>query len=118
MSGETNPKSAPSVLAALMAVIEDRRANPPEKSYTTKLFRGGVPKIGEKIMEEAAEVVEAAGEEGDEGRQHLIYEAGDLIYHLLVMLGHREIALSEVEAELARRFGVSGIDEKASRPAK
>ncbi|MEW4455965.1 phosphoribosyl-ATP diphosphatase [Bremerella sp. JC817] len=106
------------VLAALMAVIEDRRANPPEKSYTTKLFNGGVPKIGEKIMEEAAEVVEAAGEEGDEGRQHLIYEAGDLIYHLFVMLGHKGIALEEVEAELGRRFGVSGIDEKASRPQK
>ncbi|MHC2070916.1 phosphoribosyl-ATP diphosphatase [Bremerella sp. T1] len=118
MSGEPNADSSVNVLAALMAVIEDRRANPPEKSYTTKLFNGGVPKIGEKIMEEAAEVVEAAGEEGDEGRQHLIYEAGDLIYHLFVMLGHREIALSEVEAELGRRFGVSGIDEKASRPQK
>ncbi|WP_261341592.1 phosphoribosyl-ATP diphosphatase [Bremerella cremea] len=118
MSGEANSNNPSHVLAALMAVIEDRRANPPEKSYTTKLFKGGVPKIGEKIMEEAAEVVEAAGEEGDEGRQHLIYEAGDLIYHLFVMLGHREIPLSEVEAELARRFGVSGIDEKASRPPK
>ncbi|WP_261341555.1 phosphoribosyl-ATP diphosphatase [Blastopirellula marina] len=118
MSGEPNSSNSTNVLAALMAVIEDRRANPPEKSYTTKLFNGGVPKIGEKIMEEAAEVVEAAGEEGEEGRQHLIYEAGDLIYHLFVMLGHREIPLSEVEAELGRRFGVSGIDEKASRPQK
>ena len=118
MSGEPNSSNQTNVLAALMAVIEDRRANPPEKSYTTKLFKGGVPKIGEKIMEEAAEVVEAAGEEGEEGRQHLIYEAGDLIYHLFVMLGHREFPLSEVEAELGRRFGVSGIDEKASRPQK
>ncbi len=118
MSGEPNSSNPTNVLAELMAVIEDRRANPPEKSYTTKLFKGGVPKIGEKIMEEAAEVVEAAGEEGEEGRQHLIYEAGDLIYHLFVMLGHREIPLSEVEAELGRRFGVSGIDEKASRPQK
>ena len=102
-------------LARLMAVIEDRKRNPPEKSYTTSLFAGGVEKIGRKIMEEAAEVVEAAGEAGDEGREHLIYEAGDLIYHLFVMLGHRDIQLSEVEAELARRFGVSGIDEKNSR---
>ena len=104
-------------LARLMAVIEDRKRNPPEKSYTTSLFAGGVEKIGRKIMEEAAEVVEAAAETGDDGRQHLIYEAGDLIYHLFVMLGHREIPLHEVEAELARRFGVSGIDEKAARPA-
>ena len=101
-----------------MAIIEDRRANPPEKSYTTKLFNGGVPKIGEKILEEAAEVVEAAGESGEEGRKHLVYEAADLIYHLFVMLGYHQIPLAEVEAELARRFGVSGIDEKASRPAK
>lgn len=107
-----------SVLAQLMAIIEDRKANPPERSYTTKLFQGGVPKIGKKIMEEAAEVVEAAGEEGDEGRNHLVYEAGDLIYHLFVMLGHREIPLTEVESELARRFGVSGLDEKAARSPK
>lgn len=102
-------------LAQLMAVIEHRKRNPPAKSYTTTLFAGGVEKIGGKIMEEAAEVVEAAGESGAEGRQHLIYEAGDLIYHLFVMLGHREVRLDEVEAELARRFGISGIDEKASR---
>jgi phosphoribosyl-ATP pyrophosphohydrolase len=107
--------STESIFAQLMAVIESRKAEMPEHSYTTRLFRGGVPKIGEKITEEAAEVVEAAGEPGDEGRSHLIREAGDLVYHLFVMLGHREIALSEVEAELAKRFGISGLDEKASR---
>lgn len=104
-----------SILDRLMAVIEDRKLNPPPKSYTTSLFQGGVAKIGAKILEEAREVVEAADEPGAEGRQHLIYEAGDLLYHLFVMLGHREVRLAEVEAELARRFGISGIDEKASR---
>ena len=103
------------ILAQLMAVIEDRKRNPPAKSYTTTLFAGGVPKIGEKIREEADEVVEAAAEPGEEGRQHLIREAGDLIYHLLVMLGHRDATLAEVETVLANRFGISGIDEKASR---
>jgi len=98
-----------------MAVIEDRKANLPEKSYTTELFRGGAAKIGAKILEEAGEVVEAAGESGAEGRRHLVCESADLIYHLLVMLGHRQVKLTEVEAELARRFGVSGIEEKASR---
>src|SRR5688572_14378183 len=98
-----------SILAQLMAVIEDRKANPPAKSYTTTLFAGGVAKIGEKVMEEAAEVVEAAGEVGEDGRQHLIREAGDLIYHLFVMLGHRDVKLAEVEAEVARRFGISGL---------
>jgi phosphoribosyl-ATP pyrophosphohydrolase len=105
----------PSILARLMAVIEDRRANHPPKSYTTALFAGGVEKIGEKILEEAREVVEAARESGNEGRMHLVREAADLAYHLLVMLAHRHIKLDEVEAELARRFGMSGIDEKASR---
>jgi phosphoribosyl-ATP pyrophosphohydrolase len=106
------------VLAHLMAIVEDRKANPPAKSYTTTLFAGGVPKIGEKIREEADEVVEAAAEPGEEGRTHLIREAADLIYHLFVMLGYRDVRLAEVEAELARRFGISGIDEKASRPPK
>jgi phosphoribosyl-ATP pyrophosphohydrolase len=101
--------------AQLMAVIEDRKANPPAKSYTTALFAGGVAKIGEKIVEEAAEVVEAAGESGESGRAHLIREAGDLIYHLFVMLGHRDVKLAEVEAEIANRFGISGLDEKAAR---
>ena len=102
-------------LARLMATIEDRKANPPAKSYTTALFAGGVSKIGEKIREEADEVIEAAGEPGEAGRSHLIQEAADLIYHLFVMLGHRDVTLSEVEAVLAGRFGTSGIDEKASR---
>lgn len=106
---------SPSVLNQLMAVIADRKRNPPPKSYTTSLFAGGVEKIGSKITEEAAEVVEAAGEPGEEGKAHLIYESADLIYHLMVMLGHRDIELQEVEAELGRRFGISGIDEKASR---
>jgi phosphoribosyl-ATP pyrophosphohydrolase len=98
-----------------MTVIEDRKANPPEKSYTTRLFAGGVGKIGEKIIEEAAEVVEAAAEPDDAGRTHTIAEAADLIYHLFVLLGYRDIRLAEVEVELARRFGISGLDEKAAR---
>lgn len=103
------------VLSRLMRVIEDRKANPPERSYTTSLFRGGVEKIGAKILEEAREVVEAAGESGAEGRRHLVAEATDVIYHLLVLLAYRDVGLVDVEAELARRFGISGLDEKAAR---
>jgi phosphoribosyl-ATP pyrophosphohydrolase len=103
------------ILAQLMNVIEDRKANPPPKSYTSKLFQSGVKAIGAKVLEEAQEVVEAANEDGDAGRQHLIYEAGDVIYHLLVLLAHQGVSLSEVENELGRRFGVSGLDEKESR---
>jgi phosphoribosyl-ATP pyrophosphohydrolase len=103
------------VFQQLMSVIEDRKAHPPERSYTTRLFAGGVEKIGGKVTEEAAELVEAADEAGEEGRQHLVHEAADLIYHLLVMLAHRDVGLAEIEEELARRFGISGLDEKASR---
>ena len=103
------------VLRRLMTVIEDRKRNPPVKSYTTTLFDGGVEKIGGKIREEANEVVEAAAEGGEAGRKHLIHEGADLIYHLFVMLAHRNIPLADVEHELARRFGISGLDEKAAR---
>ncbi len=102
-------------LEALENTILARQAAPNKKSYTAKLLAGGVEKIGEKIMEEAAELVEAAGEPAERGRQHTICEAGDLLYHTLVLLAARGVRLAEVEAELVRRFGVSGLDEKASR---
>jgi phosphoribosyl-ATP pyrophosphohydrolase len=106
---------ASSIFARLMAVIEQRRDNPPEKSYTNTLLAGGVEKIGGKIREEADEVIEAAGEPGDAGRDHTVREAGDVIYHLWVLLALRQIGVADLEAELERRFGTSGIDEKASR---
>jgi phosphoribosyl-ATP pyrophosphohydrolase len=109
MSSERRP------LDQLEQTILARKSASDEKSYTAKLLAAGVEKIGHKIIEEAAEVVEAAGEEGEEGRQHTIREAGDLIYHLLVLLAARDVKLAEVETELARRFGVSGLEEKASR---
>ena len=85
------------------------------QSYTAKLLAAGVAKIGAKLTEEAAETVEAAAEPGEDGRLHTVCEAADLVYHLLVLLRAREIQFSEVEAELARRFGMSGLEEKASR---
>lgn len=102
-------------LDVLEQTILSRKSASGEKSYTAKLLAGGIGKIGGKILEEAAEVVEAAGEQGEEGRQHTIREAGDVLYHLLVLLAAREVTLAEVEAELARRFGVSGLEEKANR---
>jgi phosphoribosyl-ATP pyrophosphohydrolase len=102
-------------LDELEQTILARQAASGERSYTAQLLAGGVEKIGEKILEEASEVVEAAGEPGDEGREHTIREAGDLVYHLLVLLAARGVSFSEVEAELARRAGVSGLDEKANR---
>lgn len=101
-----------------MTTIEGRKAAPSEKSYTSKLLAGGTGKIGGKIVEEAAEVVEAADEPGDVGRSHFVYECADLTYHLFVMMAHRGVTLAELEAELGRRFGISGLEEKASRPPK
>lgn len=99
-----------------MDVIAERKAQPQgERSYVVSLLNGGVAKIGGKIVEEAAEVVEAAGEPGEAGRVHLVHEVADLVFHSLVMLGHRDIPWTDVEAELARRFGIGGIVEKEAR---
>jgi phosphoribosyl-ATP pyrophosphohydrolase len=106
----------PNILAALAEVIAQRKAHPPAgRSYVVQLLEGGAGKIRAKVVEEAAEVFEAAAEAGDEGRTHLVREVADLVFHLLVLLGHRDVPWSEVEAELTRRFGVSGLDEKESR---
>jgi phosphoribosyl-ATP pyrophosphohydrolase len=105
------------IMNALMDVIAARKANPPPRSYVVDLMRGGVPSIGAKIIEEAAETVEAADEPGSAGREHLIKEAADLVFHTAVLLGYRDIPWSAVEAEIARRFGISGITEKESRGA-
>lgn len=103
-------------LDQLVETIRQRQcAGDADKSYTAKLLAGGVAKIGPKVTEEAAEVVAAAVEPGEAGRQHVIREAGDVLYHLLVLLAARNITFDEVEAELARRFHVSGLEEKASR---
>jgi len=107
--------SEESVLKKLEQTIQNRKSASAEKSYTAQLLAGGVEKIGAKVVEEAAEVVEAAGEQGEPGREHTIQEAGDLVYHLLVLLASREVSLAEVESELAGRFGMSGLTEKASR---
>jgi phosphoribosyl-ATP pyrophosphohydrolase len=99
----------------LEQTIAERAASASEKSYTSQLLSGGVAKIGPKVVEEAAEVVEAADEPGDTGREHFVREVGDLIYHLMVLMRYKNCSLADLESELARRFGVSGLDEKASR---
>jgi phosphoribosyl-ATP pyrophosphohydrolase len=102
-------------LDELERTIAARAQAPSEKSYTSRLLAGGVEKIGAKVIEEAAEIVEAAGEPGQAGREHFIREVADLIYHVLVLMRQKKCTLADVEAELAGRFGVSGIEEKAAR---
>ena len=99
----------------LMTELHRRVSEMPEGSYTTKLLQGGVPRIGSKILEESNEVIEAAGEPGEEGKNHTIREAGDVIYHLWVLLASRGIMVDDLRRELARREGVSGIEEKRRR---
>jgi phosphoribosyl-ATP pyrophosphohydrolase len=105
-----------SIVPRLMEVIAERKGRPlGDRSYVASLMQAGAPKIVGKIAEEACEVVEAAREPGESGRAHLVGEAADLVFHALVLLGRFDVAWSDVEAELARRFGTSGIDEKQSR---
>jgi len=105
-------------LDALERTILARQAAPNDQSYTTKLLAGGLEMMGGKVIEEAAEVVEAAGQLDQTGRKQTTYEAADLIYHLMVMLAACGVRLEDVEAELASRFGVSGLEEKARRSEK
>ena len=100
------------VLEALEGVIASRKADPSARSYTSTLLAGGPDAAGAKVTEEAGELVRAACGEADE---RVVAEAADLLYHVLVLLACRDLPLGRVEDELARRFGVSGLDEKAAR---
>jgi phosphoribosyl-ATP pyrophosphohydrolase len=96
----------------LAEIIHARRGAAAEKSYTKSLFEAGVPRIVKKFGEEAVETVIAAL--GDD-KSALTGEVADVLYHLLVLLEAREIALSDVLNELQRRTNQSGLQEKASR---
>lgn len=100
------------ILDTLEAVIRERRAGDPSTSYVAKLTHKGRAKIAQKLGEEAVEAAIAAVQDDREG---LTGEAADLVFHLLVLLADMGLSLDDVRAELARREGVSGIDEKASR---
>lgn len=109
-------------LAELTQTIESRKQAPPDNSYTSSLLQKGMKAIGAKVMEEAREFVTAAHEleppndASDQSlRQNLVHEAADVLYHSMVMLAHYDLSLADVEAELKRRFGTSGFEEKASR---
>ncbi len=100
------------ILDAVYHVIQDRRRNPTEKSYVHSLFTKGLDKILSKIGEEATETA-VAGKGGD--RDEVIYEVADLFFHTLILLGYYDLPPERIYAELRRRFGLSGIEEKESR---
>ena len=108
----TETNNSPDILTRLFAVIESRKGGDGTSSYTAKLLAAGKPEIARKIGEEAAEVLTAALAEG---RTEVIAESADLLYHLLVLWAAEGIQPADVWAELARREGTSGIEEKQSR---
>ena len=99
-------------LDRLFSAIAARKGADPKSSYTAKLFAQGAPKIAQKLGEEAVETVIAAL---TEERAAVTAESADLLYHLLVLWVERGVMPEDVWAELARREGVSGLAEKASR---
>ena len=100
------------ILEQLDQVVNERSSQDPDVSYVASLFDKGLEKIQKKVNEESLEAILAA--EGED-RQALVSEVADLWFHSIVLLAYKHASVSEVIDELERRFGVSGIEEKASR---
>ena len=107
-----NDKLSHDTLARLAEVIESRKQGDPDKSYVARLFHKGTDAILKKIGEEATETVMAA-KDGD--RQKIVYEVADLWFHSMIALSAFGLGPAEVLAELARREGLSGLEEFAAR---
>lgn len=105
-------KGSEDTLHNLWQLAKSRKTADPSTSYMAKLHHKGVEKIAQKLGEEAVETVIAAMKDD---RAETVSEAADLLFHLMVLLAHRDIDPTEIWAELQRREGVSGIAEKKSR---
>ncbi|HSH72599.1 MAG TPA: phosphoribosyl-ATP diphosphatase [Methylophilaceae bacterium] len=103
------------VLDRLAELLEERKSADPQSSYVAKLYAKGMDSILKKVGEEATETIIAA-KDGD--KSQIIYETADLWFHTLVMLAQAGLKPQDVLDELARREGLSGIDEKAQREHK
>ena len=102
------------VLNQLAEVLESRKQAPADSSYVAKLYAKGLDSILKKVGEEATETVMAA-KDGDKDK--IVYEIADLWFHTLVLLAQQNLHPDDVLNELARRFGMSGLVEKANRPS-
>ena len=100
------------ILKKIAAILETRKLAEPETSYVASLYAAGINTVLKKIGEEATEVV-IAGNSGD--KDAIIHETADLWFHTLVMLAQCELGPEDILNELDRRFGRSGLEEKASR---
>lgn len=112
MSEENNNKEQDILEAVYQIVLQRKQMADGEKSYVKSLFDKGLDKILSKIGEEATETA-VAGKGGDP--EEIVYEVADLFFHVLILLGYYDLPPEKVYVELRRRFGVSGIEEKASR---
>jgi len=101
------------ILEQLTEVLEQRKTAASDSSYVASLYGKGLDAILKKVGEEATETVIAA-KDGD--REKIVYETADLWFHTLIMLSHQGLTAHDVLDELARRFGLSGLEEKANRP--
>jgi phosphoribosyl-ATP pyrophosphohydrolase len=111
--------STQDTLLRLAAIIDSRKGGDPEQSYVSRLFHRGDDAVLKKIGEEATEVVLAAKDTRHGGApKALVGEVADLWFHCLVMLSHFDLGPAEVIAELERREGMSGIEEKALRKSR
>lgn len=102
------------ILFRLEAALQARKGASPDSSYVASLYARGIDAVLKKVGEEATEAILAA--KGDD-RAHLTRETADLLFHTLVMLAARDVPLADVLAELERREGTSGLDEKKARSA-
>ena len=109
---EINTNAAYGVIDTLYHTILNKRNDDPTKSYTAKLLQGKENSMLKKIVEEAGEFTFAIK---DKNEEEIIYEAADVTYHMLVALASKNISPDRIKQELARRFGMSGIEEKNSR---
>ena len=112
---EVNPNLSYSVIDLLYHTILERKHSDSEKSYTSSLLNGKENNLLKKIVEEAGELTFALK---DNDENEIIYESADVTYHVLVALAKHNISPDRIKQELARRFGLSGIDEKNSRTNK
>ena len=103
------------ILNQLAQVLEERKQADPDSSYVAKLYANGLDAILKKIGEEATETV-MAGKDGD--AEKIVYETADLWFHSLVLLAQQGLGPNDVLRELQRRFGLSGLEEKASRQSR
>lgn len=100
------------VIAELFRTIEERKNASPEKSYVASLYAKGIDKILDKVKEESFELIDAAQ---TRKKEDIIHETADLLFHVFVLLGQKEISLQEILNELKKRSATSGLEEKASR---